>query len=120
MSPAGDDAMLPSAGGERREGKEEDGEGGVVKANKGMILRKSVEYIRCVFSFRAFFFCLSSLSSLSFLSLPSSFFFSLFLVLFFSLFPRPFRPLSSSLSALLFGRERRLMALGDAIILFCL
>ena len=43
--------------------KEEDGEGGgVVKANKGMILRKSVDYIRSVFSLflRHFFFQLFS------------------------------------------------------------
>jgi len=50
------DPLLPMSPAEKKEAgiKEEGGsatgeEGGVVKANKGMILRKSVEYIRQVF-----------------------------------------------------------------------
>lgn len=38
--------LLPTPTGEKGVKEEGDGEGGVVKANKGMILRKSVEYIR--------------------------------------------------------------------------
>ncbi|KAF8880463.1 helix-loop-helix DNA-binding domain-containing protein [Gymnopilus junonius] len=42
------DPLLPSATPEKKDSVKEEGqdEGGVVKANKGMILRKSVEYIR--------------------------------------------------------------------------
>jgi hypothetical protein len=44
--PVPDDPLLSGATDTKKE--EGDGvEGGVVKANKGMILRKSVEYIRC-------------------------------------------------------------------------
>ena len=45
-----EDVGSDSPGADGGGGNANGGGGGVVKANKGMILRKSVEYIRCVFS----------------------------------------------------------------------